>query len=1137
MTDLERIFPGQTEMARRMRAFDWTRTPLGPADRWPNSLRISIRIILTSRHPMFVWWGEQLINLYNDSYAQFLHCLHPWALARPAAEVWPEIWPQVGPRAEFARRQEAGTYDEALQFVVHRKGYPEETYVTFSYSPIPDDSGDFGGILCPVTEETQRVVGERQLAMLKELAARTGEARSPREVCELAAGSLATNPDDLPFALIYLRENDSQVLTLAGCCGVTPGADMAPQKLDPDVPAYWQVSDTLEARHRPVIVDVSHIAAGLPRARGRYQLEHAAVLTLLLGARTCQAGGLLIAGLNPLRLYDESYEQFLQLASSTLSTAITNAQAYEVERKRTETLTELDRAKTEFFSNVSHEFRTPLTLLLGFLEEEMQQPGGSERLQIVHRNGLRLLKLVNSLLDFSRIEAGRMGAAYAPTDLAALTADLGSVFRSAIEKAGIRFHLECPALRRLVYVDQTMWEQIVLNLLSNAFKFTFEGEIAVSLTAVASFVRLTVSDTGCGIAPKHLPHIFERFYRIQHNCSRTRQGSGIGLALVEKLVHLHGGRISVKSTVNRGTSFIVEIPFGPAHLPTDKIVAAYAGGRSDQLRRAALADEAQLWLVDDEVLPPPGRLDRAPASPASPRSRIVVAEDNADLRLYLGRLIEREHDVILVNDGEAALAATHEHHPDLVVADLMMPRLDGYGLVTRLRADPSSARVPIILLSARAEEDARIEGLEHGADDYVTKPFSARELRARINTHLGLARARQTAERLLQESNQELERKVAARTAALQDSEERKAASDARFREHQAILLAELQHRVRNIIALIRSVTTRTSHAGLSVSEYASLLSGRLLTLARVQALLTRAGHVGVNIRDIIQDEVSAQAGHDSQYDLTGPDVTLSPKATEVTTMALHELATNAVKYGALSVPRGHVRVHWSTFDRSGTRWLRLEWVEVGGPAPSSTGARHRGFGSELIEELIPYELGGEGELTLTPEGARCMLQFPLKDGASILETDTPQRSAVLGSAIDMRDAASLAGRRILVVEDDYYLAGDVAHAIRCAGGETLGPCATEGAAGALLETATPSGVVLDINLGNGPSYHLARLFKERGIPYVFITGYEATAIPAEFNAVVRLAKPVELRGVVNALAEVMNAVGSEPGFSPAGYG
>lgn len=1140
MADLERIFPGETEMARRMRAFDWTRTPLGAPERWPSSLCTSTRIILTSRHPMFVWWGEQLINLYNDGYAQFLHCLHPWALGKPAAEVWPEIWPQVGPRAEFARRQDAGTYDEALPFIMHRKGYPEETYVTFSYSPIPDDAGGCGGILCPVTEETQRVIGERQLALLKELAARTGEARSPREACELAAGSLATNSDDLPFALIYLREADSRVLTLAGCFGVTPGGDIAPSRLDPDVPSYWQVADALEARHSRVIVDVSHIADSLPRARGRFQLEHATFLPLLIGAQQSQAGGLVIAGLNPLRLYDDNYEQFLQLASSSLATAITNAQAYEIERKRSETLAELDRAKTEFFSNVSQEFRTPLTLLLGFLEEELQRPGCSERLQIAHRNGLRLLKLVNSLLDFSRIEAGRMAPAYAPTDLAALTANLGSLFRGAIEKAGVRFHLECPALPRPVYVDQAMWEQIVLNLLSNALKFTFEGEIAVSLSAAASFVRLTVSDTGCGIGPTHLPHIFERFYRIQHKRSRTHEGSGIGLALVEKLVHLHGGRIAVKSTVDRGTIFNIEIPLGTDHLPADKIVPAHSTDGSSRVHRAALLDEAQLWLANDEV---PQLLERppipAPTSPTLTRSRVLVADDNADLRLYLSSLIEREHDVILVSDGEAALAAVHEHHPDLVIADLTLPRLDGYGLVTRLRADSSASRLPIILLSARVEEDARIEGLEHGADDYLIKPFSARELRARINTHLGLARARQAVERTLQESNQELERKVVARTAALRESEERKAASDARFREHQAVLLAELQHRVRNIIALIRSITTRTSHAARSVPEYADLLSGRLLTLARVQALLTRAGHVGVSIRDIIQDEVSAQAGHDSHYELTGPDVTLSPKATEVITMALHELATNAVKYGALCVPRGHVRVNWNTSDRAGTRWLALEWIEIGGPAPapSSTGSQHRGFGSELIEELIPYELGGAGHLTLTPEGARCRLEFPLQDGASILGTDAPQRSPVLGATGNMRDAACLAGRRILVVEDDYYLAGDVAHAIRCAGGEVLGPCATEGATAALLDTATPSAVVLDINLGNGPSYHLARLLKERGVPYVFITGYEATAIPTEFNTVVRLAKPVELRRVVNALADVMNDADSKHPRSTAGYG
>jgi len=210
----------------------------------------------------------------------------------------------------------------------------------------------------------------------------------------------------------------------------------------------------------------------------------------------------------------------------------------------------------------------------------------------------------------------------------------------------------------------------------------------------------------------------------------------------------------------------------------------------------------------------------------------------------------------------------------------------------------------------------------------------------------------------------------------------------ARAETHQSVLLAELQHRVRNMMALIRAVTVRTGQRARTVAEYSELLSGRLLTLARAQTLLTHTADSWVNIADIVRDEVS---GHDDQYRITGPDVRVSSKATEVVALVLHELVTNAIKHGALSVASGRVEVQWARFDRAGAAWLGLDWVESAGPAvPQHTGPVHRGFGSELIEELLPYELGGIGRLTLAPGGARCRLELPLQSGTSILETDAP---------------------------------------------------------------------------------------------------------------------------------------------------
>lgn len=342
--------------------------------------------------------------------------------------------------------------------------------------------------------------------------------------------------------------------------------------------------------------------------------------------------------------------------------------------------------------------------------------------------------------------------------------------------------------------------------------------------------------------------------------------------------------------------------------------------------------------------------------------------------------------------------------------------------------------------------------------------------------------------------------------------------------EHQGVLLAELQHRVRNIMAIIRSIVARTASGAEGVEHYTELLSGRLLTLARVQALLTRAANAGVSVVTIVQDELSAQASHADQFDVSGPEVVLSPKAAETMTLAVHELTSNALKYGALSVSEGKVTVRWAVLEKHGTPWLTFNWNETGAPAgPVASGPRRIGFGSELIQGRIPYELGGRGKVTIEPGGAQCHLEFPLKDGASVLETDAPKRVDVFGGAIDMAGAADLSGQRILVVEDDYYLANDTARALQGAGAEVIGPCPNEDAARDAIIDAPPTGAILDINLNGRRSFELARELNKQGIPFVFVTGYNQEVIPTEFEAVSRLQKPVEFRRIVSVLADSLS--------------
>ena len=742
----EHVLAGGGEMGERMRAFDWASTPLGRPEQWPKSLKTCVRIMLTSRQPIWIGWGEQLTYLYNDPYKSIIGGKHPDALGQPTERVWHEIWDVIGPMLSQAMHGSEGTYVEAMRLIMARNGYDEETYYTFSYSPVPNDEGGTGGIICANTDDTRRVIGERQMALLRELAARTTDARSIADASNWAAAALSTDAFDLPFALIYLLDASGKAVTLAGSVGLQSGEHASPAVVRLDEPAIWPFAEVLAARES-LLVRLDRSFGALPGGAWDRPPASAAVVPFATGSEHGQIG-FLVAGLNPFRLYDDDYAGFLRLASGQISASIRNAEAYQEERRRAESLTQLDRAKTAFFSNVSHELRTPLTLLLAPAEDALADvgtlPRNRERIEVIHRNALRLLRMVNTLLDFSRIEAGRVQSQFEPTDLAACTAELASSFRSAIERAGLRFVVEGETLPQPVYVDRDMWEKVVLNLLSNAFKHTFDGSISVDVRTEDGQAVLEVRDTGVGIPPEQLPRIFERFHRVPNARSRTQEGTGIGLALVQELVKLHGGTMRVESAVNAGTTFTVSIPYGAAHLDADRIVPAHASTRT-AFSTAAYVEEALRWLPASASTEETGEERDAVAgseeSHAITSARVLVADDNADMRDYLSRLLrERGWKVDAAANGREAFELARTRQPDVVLTDVMMPELDGFELLEALRSDPATRSLPVILLSARAGEEARIEGMRAGADDYVVKPFAARELLVRVEAQVRRAR-------------------------------------------------------------------------------------------------------------------------------------------------------------------------------------------------------------------------------------------------------------------------------------------------------------------------------------------------------------------------------------------------------------
>jgi signal transduction histidine kinase len=736
---MSRLFEGGGEVGALMREKDWSSTSLGPPEQWPQSLRTVVRIVLTSRYAMWLGWGPDLAFLYNDAYAHMtLGAKHPWALGRPANEVWAEIWPQLRPRIDKVLSTGEATWDEGLLLFLERNGYPEETYHTFSYSPLPDDAGDVTGNFCVVTEETERVIGERRLSALRILAAGLATATTLTDVFAATELSVAEEPRDLPFALIYTFEEGGTRARLVARAGMPETHPAAAPSVDLDAPAgIWPFAEILSGSGT-VTLELD------PRARtpfpsGPWDKAPSRALAVPIAPQgQGRPAGVFIAGLNPYRPLDNTYRSFISLFVGQIGAGLASARRYEEERERAEALSAIDRAKTAFFSNVSHEFRTPLTLMLAPTEDALSGDGvmRREELETVYRNQLRLLKLVNSLLEFSRIEAGRTQATYEATDLAALTVDLASTFRSAIERGGLRFDVDCPPLPEPAFVDRQMWEKIVLNLLSNAFKFTFDGRIHVALRAVGGQAVLTVEDTGVGIPEAERARVFDRFHRIEGSRARTHEGSGIGLALVQDLVKLHGGTIEVAGRPDHGTVFTITLPLGSDHLDPERI------GRPAALPSAitgsqAFVVEAERWLDGPVVT---SEDDAALSDPSGPgtdlRARIVLADDNADMRQYVKRLLGKRWAVEALRNGREALDAVRRKRADLVITDVMMPELDGFGLLSALRANEATRDIPVLMLSARAGEEMRLEGLQAGADDYLVKPFSARELMARVEMQL-----------------------------------------------------------------------------------------------------------------------------------------------------------------------------------------------------------------------------------------------------------------------------------------------------------------------------------------------------------------------------------------------------------------
>lgn len=724
---------GGGEMGAMIRAYPWEKTSVGSPENWPQSLQTCLRIMLTSVQPIWIGWGKELIKFYNDPYKQIVGGKHPRALGQPAAMVWRDIWTDIGPLLEKVMNHDEGTFTESQLLIMERNGYPEETYFTFSYTPIPGDDGKTAGMFCANTDDTDRVVSERQLKTITELGNVLIRSANHEEVIEDSIRILANNKKDFPFALFRTIGDNKTNLT-----------ELNLEEQDKFKEIFRKAIDEKKVQ---LVEQVRARFGEMPK--GDWPVSPDQVLVIpIFPTGASEPYGLLMVGVNPYRLLDEKYQRFYQLVADQISTSLAKVQALEAERRRAAALSEIDKAKTVFFTNISHEFRTPITLMLGNIEEALRDPAidpaNQQRLELAYRNAMRLLKLVNNLLDFSRIEAGKVQASFQLTDIARFTKDLVSGFRSIMDNAGLAYNWKAAPIAGRVFVDKSMWEKIVLNLISNAFKYTLKGGVDIHLFTDNGSLVFQVKDTGVGIPSEELPRMFQRFHRVQHVTGRTYEGTGIGLSLVNELVHIHGGQIQIESEIGRGSVFTVEIPLGRQHLPPDQV------DERDLFYQNSVAEaflEEAEGIVEDTTSQLPAKDN--PLLCQLPK--VLVVDDNPDMRQYLKGILRNHVRVFTANNGRQALELLEKENLQLILSDIMMPEMDGIELLKRVKSNKQWRNLPVILLSARVGEEEKIESYEIGADDYLVKPFSSKELISRVKSHLSLTEQRQREQNKLKQ--------------------------------------------------------------------------------------------------------------------------------------------------------------------------------------------------------------------------------------------------------------------------------------------------------------------------------------------------------------------------------------------------
>ncbi|OZJ06458.1 hypothetical protein BZG36_00614 [Bifiguratus adelaidae] len=790
----------ESEIEKLIASYDWKSHPLGDISKWSPTIKRTIDFMLSQKLPICLFLTTGLYVVYNDSFVEILGNKHPAAFGEKVQDIWPELWEQT--KDDYLRVAVRGqvNFHRGKRFLVNRHGYQEELFFYYYIHPVFDGDKIAGAVLNAV-DITEDILQRRRDGCIRDISYLVGHGKSTKDAVQYATKALAKHSNDIPFSLHYLVEktNETSTLRLTAISGLRTSDPLAPTHTHSSLPPSHDTSiasltDHLNSASTPWDISYAVQQKQIQLVELPEQYQQAMTPD---GDKVCQAAilpiydnqkgrlvSVVILGVNPNRRYDAAYKKFHLILATQLWSNISSAQRLEEARRKQEEMAQLQRTKTAFFQSTSHEFKTPITLLLGHIEQlkSLKLPLEAEySLTVARRSALRLLKLVTSLLDFSRFDAHRAKPAFLPTDISAYIIDLASVFRSAFDSANLKYEVDVAPVATMAYLDREMMEKVIYNLISNALKCTVTGKVTVRVREVDNEkVEISVIDTGVGIRKEDIPFLFERFYRVESNLKRSNEGTGIGLALTKEIISVHQGEITVQSVEGEGSAFSIVLPLGKEHLDPSTIVDT-ADGYTQPYRQREVTEQyfeeiltslptlglSKAQVTNDHAsengptssVGKAGTIARSPLSPFTPFSQIheygfaiyryvLIADDNADMGEYLQFLLSPFWKVKVCHNGDEAFEVARKNPPGLVVADVMMPRLNGLDFVRKIRSDLELCTLPVILISARGDDNSQVEGLEAGADDYMVKPFNSKEIIARVRTHLELGRLRSEFERL-----------------------------------------------------------------------------------------------------------------------------------------------------------------------------------------------------------------------------------------------------------------------------------------------------------------------------------------------------------------------------------------------------